>query len=81
MEKEEKVSKNSHRAPAALGLRSGVLQFSTAFFLATLSPRAFRHATEAGRDFTHGEVDIEPDYTNILICSIFDIQYSCNGFR
>ena len=48
------MSKNNHRAPATLELRSAVLQFSTAlaqttFFLGTLSPREFhRTTTEAG---------------------------------
>ena len=51
--KEEKVVKNNHRAGVALVPRCVVLQFSaalarTAFYLAVLSPREFRRATEAG---------------------------------
>ena len=47
------MSKNNHRAPSTLGPRSAVLHFytalaQTAFLLAALSPRKFRHATEAG---------------------------------
>ena len=50
-EKKKKVGIKNHRALAALVPRSAVLQFSTAlartaFFLAALSPREFRRATE-----------------------------------
>ena len=41
--KEEKVRKNNHRAPVALGPLA-----RNAFFLAALSPREFRRASEAG---------------------------------
>ena len=47
IEEEEKGGKYTRRALAALRPRSAVLQFSTAIFLAALSPCEFRRTTEA----------------------------------
>ena len=63
------MSKNNLRASAALGPRSAVLEFSTAlartiFSLAALSPREFRHATEAGSTLSSTPRS-DPNYPNV----------------